>query len=104
PSGRFGSRAWVYPESLLVTKSEHGMTLYFGDGSSINRGAAERDVYDVSGAGDTVISACALAMAAGFTNEQMLRFANTAAGIVVGKLGTAVAGIDEVLSEFGTVR
>jgi len=86
-------------DSLLVTKSEHGMTLYFGDGDSINCDAAGRDVYDVSGAGDTVISACALSIAVGFSNEQMLRFANTAAGIVVGKPGTAVASIHEVESE-----
>lgn len=86
--------------SLLITKSEHGMTLYFGDGSNIDYGAAGRDVYDVSGAGDTVISACALSLAAGLSHEHMLQFANTAAGIVVGKLGTAVAAIDEVVSEF----
>lgn len=91
-------------DSLLVTRSEHGMTLYFGDGQRINREAAGRDVYDVSGAGDTVISACALSMAAGLSNEQMLRFANTAAGIVVGKPGTAVADIDEVMTEFEAGR
>jgi len=87
--------------NLLVTRSEHGMSLYFGDGRSIHRDAATRDVYDVSGAGDTVISACAVATAAGLAHEQMLRFANTAAGIVVAKLGTAVAEIDEVTAQLG---
>jgi rfaE bifunctional protein kinase chain/domain len=90
--------------ALLVTKSERGMTLYFGDGSRIDCDAAGRDVYDVSGAGDTVISACALCMAAGLSHERMLEFANAAAGIVVGKLGTAVASIDEVAAELGRVR
>jgi len=87
--------------ALLVTRSEHGMSLYFGDGRTIHRDAAVRDVYDVSGAGDTVISACAVATAAGLDHEKMLQFANTAAGIVVAKLGTAVADIDEVAAQLG---
>lgn len=91
-------------QSLLVTRSEHGMTLFSGDGGSINCEAAVKDVYDVSGAGDTVISACALSIAAGFPGERMLRFANAAAGVVVGKLGTAVAGIEEVAAELGAER
>lgn len=83
-------------DSLLVTKGEHGMSLYNGDGRAIHRQATARDVYDVSGAGDTVISACAVAMAAGLTSEQMLELANAAAGIVVGKLGTATASVSEI--------
>ncbi|MDA9982504.1 D-glycero-beta-D-manno-heptose-7-phosphate kinase [Gammaproteobacteria bacterium] len=85
--------------ALLLTRSEHGMSLYFRDGRSMHCDAAARDVYDVSGAGDTVISACAVATAAGMAHEEMLRFANTAAGIVVAKLGTAAAGIDEVAAQ-----
>lgn len=84
-------------ESLLVTKSEHGMSLYFANGRRIHCAATARDVYDVSGAGDTVIGACAVAIGARMPSEEMLRFANAAAGIVVGKLGTAAASFDEVL-------
>jgi rfaE bifunctional protein kinase chain/domain len=91
----------LHIDTLLVTRGEHGMSLYFGDGRSIHCDAAARDVYDVSGAGDTVISACAVASAAGLAHEEMLQFANTAAGIVVAKLGTAVAGIDEVVEQLG---
>ena len=82
--------------SLLVTRGEQGMSLYLEDGGAVHHEATALDVYDVSGAGDTVISACAVATAAGLSNEQMLRLANTAAGIVVGKLGTATASFDEV--------
>lgn len=83
--------------SLLVTRGEHGMSLYFGDGTAIHCEAKERDVYDVSGAGDTVISACAVATAAGWSHDHMLRLANTAAGIVVGKLGAATASLEEII-------
>ena len=82
--------------SLLVTKSEQGMSLYFEDGNAIHCEATERDVYDVSGAGDTVISACAVAAAAKWPYDHMLQLANTAAGIVVGKLGAATASYEEV--------
>lgn len=82
--------------SLLVTKGEQGMSLYFEDGKVIHREATERDVYDVSGAGDTVISACAVATAAGWSHENMLQLANAAAGVVVGKLGAATASFEEV--------
>lgn len=83
---------------LLVTRSEKGMSLFSNDGSQIDSPARALEVYDVSGAGDTVISLMALATVAGFSNEDKLTLANTVAGIVVGKLGTAVATIDEVRS------
>lgn len=88
-------------DALLVTRSEHGMSLYFSDKPPLHRGAAARDVYDVTGAGDTVISACAVAIAAGLSEEDMISLANTAAGIVVGKLGTATAELDEVVQQMG---
>ena len=86
-------------KSLLVTKGEHGMSLYFRDHQAIHCEATGRDVYDVSGAGDTVISACAVATAAGWPHEKMLQLANTAAGIVVGKLGAATASLEEIAAE-----
>ena len=78
---------------------EKGMSLFSRDGTQINSPATALEVYDVSGAGDTVISLMALATVAGFSNDDKLTLANTVAGIVVGKLGTAVATIDEVISK-----
>ena len=85
--------------ALLVTRSEHGMSLFQKDRPPLHYAAAARDVYDVTGAGDTVIGACAVAIAAGLPAEDMVSLANTAAGIVVGKLGTAAAALDEVMQQ-----
>ena len=76
--------------ALLLTRSEQGMTL-FDDRGAMHVPAQAREVYDVSGAGDTVIAALAVMLAAGATLTEAVRLANRAAGIVVGKLGTAVA-------------
>ena len=84
---------------LLVTRSDKGMSLFSKDGEHINSPAKAIEVYDVSGAGDTVIALMALAMASDFSNAERLELANTVAGIVVGKLGTAVASIDEVVAK-----
>lgn len=82
-------------DALLVTRSEEGMTLF--DAAGVHHEAAKaREVYDVSGAGDTVIAAFAVMVAAGKSLRDAMRVANHAAGIVVGKLGTAVAGRDEL--------
>lgn len=83
---------------LLVTRSEKGMSLFSRSGEQINSPAKAREVYDVSGAGDTVIALMALALVSQFDNQQKLDLANVVAGIVVAKLGTAVASIDEVVS------
>ena len=85
--------------SLLVTRSEKGMSLFNRNGEQIDSPATALEVYDVSGAGDTVISLMALASVSDFTDKQRLELANTVAGIVVGKLGTAVASIDEVINK-----
>ncbi len=77
-------------EALLLTRGEDGMTL-FRAGRAINVRAEAREVYDVTGAGDTVIATLAVMLAAGAGLESAVRAANRAAGIVVGKLGTAVA-------------
>ena len=80
---------------LLVTRSEEGMTLY-RRGSKLHVPAQAREVYDVSGAGDTVIATVAVMLAAGESMEDAVRIANRAASIVVGKFGTAVAHPDEL--------
>lgn len=82
-------------EALLVTRSEEGMTL-FSDGETHHQSAQAREVYDVSGAGDTVIATLAVMLAAGADWGEAIRVANVAAGIVVGKLGTAVVTRDEI--------
>ncbi len=91
-------RAELNLSYLLVTRSEKGMSLFCANGDQINSPAAALEVYDVSGAGDTVISLMALATVAGFSEAGKLTLANAVAGIVVGKLGTAVASIDEVIA------
>ena len=75
-------------EALLVTRSEEGMTLFADEVH--HQPAQAREVFDVSGAGDTVIATLAVMIAAGADWAESIRVANIAAGIVVGKLGTAV--------------
>lgn len=76
-------------EALLVTRSEEGMTL-FTDSETVTHEAQVREVFDVSGAGDTVIATLAVMIGSGADWVEASRVANLAAGIVVGKLGTAV--------------
>lgn len=85
-------------EALLVTRSEEGMTLY-QRGRRFHVGAEAREVYDVSGAGDTVIATVGVMMASGMALEDAVSVANRAAGIVVAKFGTAVVHPAEL---FGT--
>ncbi|GAB4166799.1 MAG: D-glycero-beta-D-manno-heptose-7-phosphate kinase [Rhodocyclaceae bacterium] len=85
-------------EALLVTRAEEGMTLFRADGV-VHEPTRAREVYDVSGAGDTVIAALATMMAAGADIVSAMRLANRAAGVVVGRLGTAVARLSELESE-----
>lgn len=87
-------------EGLLVTRSEEGMTLYRDDGA-LHVPTVAKEVFDVSGAGDTVIATLGAMLAAGRPFEEAVRWANVAAGIVVGKLGTAVATPDELLNALG---
>lgn len=81
--------------ALLLTRSEEGMSLFSDDGV-VNEPALAREVYDVSGAGDTVIATQAVMMASGVGLADSMRLANRAAGVVVGKLGTAVCTLDEL--------
>ena len=76
-------------EALLVTRGEHGMTLLRPNQAEFHLPARAREVFDVTGAGDTVISVLASSLAAGSELPQAVALANLAAGIVVGKLGTA---------------
>jgi len=82
-------RAELGLDALLITRSEEGMTLY-RQGERLHVPAVAREVYDVSGAGDTVIAVLGVMLAAGAGFADAVSFANKAAGIVVGKLGTAV--------------
>lgn len=82
---------------VLVTRGEQGMTLFPRSGKAFTVPAVARQVYDVSGAGDTVISALALALAVGAPIEQAVTLATLAAGVVVEKLGTATATPDEIV-------
>ncbi|GAB2180717.1 D-glycero-beta-D-manno-heptose-7-phosphate kinase [Denitratisoma sp. agr-D3] len=82
-------------EALLLTRSEEGMTL-FEAGRQTHQSAQAREVYDVSGAGDTVIATMAVMLASGASLAEAMALANRAAGIVVAKLGTAVATLDEL--------
>jgi D-beta-D-heptose 7-phosphate kinase/D-beta-D-heptose 1-phosphate adenosyltransferase len=83
--------------SVLVTRSANGMT-FVAPGAAHHLKAEAREVFDVSGAGDTVVATMAAACAAGVAPLESARLANVAAGIVVGKSGTAVAFPDEIVN------
>jgi D-beta-D-heptose 7-phosphate kinase / D-beta-D-heptose 1-phosphate adenosyltransferase len=85
--------------AILVTRSEKGMILVESSGGVHVERSRAREVFDVTGAGDTVIGVLALAHASGQTLSSAMRLANTAAGIVVSKLGTATVEIDELIRE-----
>jgi D-beta-D-heptose 7-phosphate kinase/D-beta-D-heptose 1-phosphate adenosyltransferase len=92
----------VAVEAVLATRSDKGMMLVQRDAPALLAPALAREVFDVSGAGDTVIATLALAVAAGLGLEAAMRAANAAAGVVVGKLGTATcsaAELDHALRE-----
>lgn len=95
-------------EALLVTRGEQGMTLLRAGESALHLPARAREVFDVTGAGDTVISVLAAALAAGEELPQATALANLAASIVVGKLGTAAISAPElrraVQKELGAER
>ncbi|RYZ03939.1 MAG: bifunctional heptose 7-phosphate kinase/heptose 1-phosphate adenyltransferase [Alphaproteobacteria bacterium] len=90
--------------AILLTRSEHGMSLFRQDAAPVHLAAKAREVFDVSGAGDTVAAAVALGVAAGLSPEISMQIANVAAGIVVAKRGTATATPAELLAEIGAGR
>ena len=83
-------------EAVLVTRSERGMTLQSKEGEPLHLPALAREVFDVTGAGDTVISAMAAGLASQDSFENSTRLANVAAGLVVGKVGTATVTREEL--------
>jgi D-beta-D-heptose 7-phosphate kinase/D-beta-D-heptose 1-phosphate adenosyltransferase len=76
-------------QTVLITQGDKGMTLVEGNGEATQIPTVARKVFDVSGAGDTVIAAFTLALAAGLTPNEAALLSNLAAGIVVGEVGTA---------------
>ncbi|HEY1653840.1 MAG TPA: PfkB family carbohydrate kinase [Candidatus Tumulicola sp.] len=82
----------------VITRGEHGMALFGDGGERLAVPSVARTVYDVSGAGDTVIAMLTLALAAGAPIDRAVRLANFAAGAVVEKLGTATASANEILA------
>jgi D-beta-D-heptose 7-phosphate kinase/D-beta-D-heptose 1-phosphate adenosyltransferase len=89
-------KKWL-PKMLLITLGAQGMVLFTADGPPHHVPTRAREVFDVSGAGDTVIATCILALAAGATPVEAAEVANFAAGVVVGKLGTATCSPAELL-------
>jgi len=85
-------------QHLLITRSQRGMA-YFSDKQSVYLPTVAREVFDVTGAGDTVISVYTAAIAAGATHVQAMALSNIAGGIVVAKLGTATATAHEIADE-----
>ncbi len=88
-------KAWK-AEAVLVTLGEDGMAVFEKNGQVTKIPTAAREVYDVSGAGDTVIGVLAMALAAGVEMRDAARIANVAAGVVVAKLGTATVSMPEL--------
>lgn len=83
-------------EALLITRSERGMTLLQRGAPALDLPARARDVFDVTGAGDTVVAVLGAGLACGLSLADATALANVAAGIVVGKLGTASVSIEEL--------
>ncbi|GAA0856902.1 bifunctional D-glycero-beta-D-manno-heptose-7-phosphate kinase/D-glycero-beta-D-manno-heptose 1-phosphate adenylyltransferase HldE [Aliiglaciecola litoralis] len=90
-------------QAFLVTRSEKGMTLLQKDQGEVHLPAKAKEVYDVTGAGDTVISTLCVAMAAGCSLEDASALANAAASIVVGKLGTSTVSYNELSQAMGDI-
>ncbi|EPC00628.1 nucleotidyltransferase [Litchfieldella anticariensis FP35 = DSM 16096] len=105
-------RAELDLEALLITRSEKGMTLIREDHAPLHLPTRAREVFDVTGAGDTVIGVLGLALAAGHGFAEAMTLANLAAGLVVAKPGTATLSIAELytalhgdkLAEFGAIE
>ena len=88
------------PEALLITRGEEGMSLFYREGNGpVRIPTVAREVFDVSGAGDTVIAAFTLAKAAGASFLDAAITANAAAGVVVGKIGVAVCSPEELVQQ-----
>ncbi|MDD2580482.1 MAG: bifunctional D-glycero-beta-D-manno-heptose-7-phosphate kinase/D-glycero-beta-D-manno-heptose 1-phosphate adenylyltransferase HldE [Desulfuromonadaceae bacterium] len=84
-------------QHLLITRSEEGMSLFSQGNEAVHIPTVAREVFDVSGAGDTVLAALAVGVASGFSMAESARLANVAAGIAVGKLGTSIVTPQEII-------
>jgi D-beta-D-heptose 7-phosphate kinase/D-beta-D-heptose 1-phosphate adenosyltransferase len=97
--GRRLRQRWQ-PQNLLITLGENGMLLFAGDAPPSHTPTRAKEVFDVSGAGDTAIAVLTLGLAAGATPAEAAELANRASGIAVGKLGTATVTLDELEASF----
>lgn len=93
-------REQLHCDAVLITRGDRGMMLLDGGGEPVYVKTAAREVYDVTGAGDTVIATLAAALSAGASTIESAYLANHAAGIVVGKVGTATVTAEELLASF----
>ena len=93
-------RRWQ-ADAILISRGEAGMTLFKPRARAQHFPTAAQEVYDVTGAGDTVLATCALALATGGTFEEAARLANHAAGVAVGKVGTATVTARELARALG---
>jgi D-beta-D-heptose 7-phosphate kinase/D-beta-D-heptose 1-phosphate adenosyltransferase len=91
-------------QALLITRGEHGMSLLQRDREPHHLPAQAREVFDVTGAGDTVIATLAAGLASGLPMDSATQLANTAACVVVGKLGTATATVQELAQALAAQR
>jgi hypothetical protein len=85
-------------EALLITRSEEGMSLFVRGQSEVHLQARTKEIYDVTGAGDTVVAALAVSLAATFNYADAAAIANAAAGIAVQHIGTSTVSIDELMT------
>ncbi|BCR05183.1 bifunctional protein HldE [Desulfuromonas versatilis] len=88
-------------EALVLTRSEEGMSLFLRSGEEIHLPTEAREVFDVSGAGDTVLSLIGVGLAAGLSLDDAARVSNIGAGIVVAKVGTSTVAPAEILEVVG---
>jgi D-beta-D-heptose 7-phosphate kinase/D-beta-D-heptose 1-phosphate adenosyltransferase len=96
-------RTWK-PHNLLITLGEHGVCLFRPGKKPHHIPTVAQEVFDVSGAGDTVIATLVLALAAGADPVEAAEISNHAAGIIVGKVGTATCTPDELVESFARKR
>lgn len=88
-------------EALVLTRSEEGMSLFFRNGQGMHLPTEAREVYDVSGAGDTVLAVLGVGLGGGLALDEAARLSNVAAGVVVGKVGTSTVTPEEILEVIG---
>jgi D-beta-D-heptose 7-phosphate kinase/D-beta-D-heptose 1-phosphate adenosyltransferase len=100
--GAFQIREDLQLDALLVTRGEHGMSLYYGDGRrrEVHIPTVAKEVYDVTGAGDTVIGVLTAALAAGVDIVEAVVMANQAAGEVVKEVGTTAVSCEALVEAF----